>query len=428
MRRKHPRNRPSSLKVKGSIKKVWHFRKRPMQWLCGKLKIIKMRYAICNKRIFLTFKETHMNYRIVLLVGLVSFIAGINANEPAKEDPTKQIKRAYSFNGFEGVKLGGAVDAIVTIGDTFEIQLEGRKQDIEAMVVEKDGTTLVIRPKADSWCIDSVQGRHEVNSIGGRAVPGDVVGDVTIDMRRGDITTVVNGRGNTIVSNGNAIACGAGAVACSNGRCVRSNGPCVSTADIGKNSSGQTDCLQPVRATIQLPLVVYLAALYGSSIDAKGLKGRDLKVDATRSGKVTVAGSCNGLTIKAAESSAVDATDLQAGDATIKASLSSTVNVPNIQGEDVEIVAELSSKVTLGGRCKEVEARAAHSSTIDARKLQAEKARVNGSFTAIAHVQAIKRLRVTSSFGAQITYCGSPAKVTKDSSFAGTIHSRATCE
>lgn len=81
-----------------------------------------------------------LSIAVLFTIGTVS-AHSINTIEPV-------VKRAKQITDFNGVSVGGAVKAFVTIGDKEHVRLEGDKEAIAELVIEVKNGVLTIRPKS----------------------------------------------------------------------------------------------------------------------------------------------------------------------------------------------------------------------------------------------------------------------------------------
>lgn len=78
----------------------------------------------------------------MLIAGCGAFLTGCQVEDPG---PRQFAERAYSIVDFDRLEIGSALHVEVEYADFYSVKASGDRRNVEDLIIEKEGSTLVIR-------------------------------------------------------------------------------------------------------------------------------------------------------------------------------------------------------------------------------------------------------------------------------------------
>jgi hypothetical protein len=125
---------------------------------------------------------------LLLIAPLAACSFGVDARESGGIQPSGSgTSRIYAVSGFDKIGLAGADDAVVTVGPAFSVRAEGPSEELDRLRIDKNGDTLEIGRKRNSFGWSASRGKVTVHvtlpALSGASLSGS--GDMRVDRVSG---------------------------------------------------------------------------------------------------------------------------------------------------------------------------------------------------------------------------------------------------
>ena len=290
--------------------------------------------------------------------------------------------KTYDLSGFTGVYASAAVDVELTQGNAFSVVAYTESGDFSGLELRvEDGVLIATRPE-EIWKDKNTSSWQRFFGIGS--------GNRNISIER------VDGR-----------------------RVIKINGERVPTYTVLVTAPG-IDRLGASSSSIVTAKEIKtsdLAIKASSSGDINAeVSGGDVSVDASSSGDVILSGTCEKLDIKASSSADVKASDLTAQQLNLRSTSSSNIRA-EASGGDVSVDATSSGDVVLAGTCEKLDIKASSSANVKASDLTCQNGNLRASSGADIIAMLTETVNAHASSGGDILVRGGakPIKVKESS-------------